>query len=263
MTRRDRALDTSRPQCARVWNYWLGGKDNFAADRALGDEVTAFYPDIITIARESRRFLVRAVTYLAAEAGISQFLDAGPDLPTVDNTHEIAQRIHPNAQVVYVGNDPMVAAHARALLTSRQPGTVGYAEAALRDPDAVVRAAAATLDLTRPVGLMMLGVLGDVTDYDEARSIVRRLTAALAPGSYLVVNDGTNVIDPERRNKATQISIDAGTPYIARHPDQITGYFDGLHLVPPGVVSTTRWRPDPGEHEPAEVDAFCGVARIP
>jgi hypothetical protein len=263
VTDRNRALDTNRPQCARLWNYWLGGKDNFAADRALADQITAFYPEIVTIARESRRFLVRAVTYLAGEAGISQFLDVGTDLPTVDNTHEVAQRIRPHARVVYVDNDPMVAVHARALLTSHAFGVTDYVDADIRDPDTVLRAAASILDLTQPVGLMMLGVLGDVTDYDEARLIVRRLVAGLAPGSYLVVNDGTNVIDPEPRNRATQVSIDAGTPYIARHPDQIAGYFDGLHLVEPGVVSTTRWRPDPGEREPAEVDAYCGVARVP
>jgi hypothetical protein len=256
-------LDSTRPHSARVWNYFLGGKDNFAADRELGDQIIAMFPDITTIARQSRRFLARAVTYLARDIGITQYLDIGTGLPTADNTHEVAQRIKPEARIVYVDNDAMVLANARALLTSDPNGRTDYIDADVRDPDTILHAAASTLDLTKPVGLMMLGILGNVEDYDQARHIVRRLVAALAPGSYLVINDGTNVINPQARNDATKLSIEAGTPYIARHPDQIAGYFDGLDLVAPGVVSTTRWRPDPdGDGEPAEVDVYCGVARI-
>ena len=258
-------LDSSVPQSARVWNYWLGGKDNFAADRALGDQIMQFFPDIVDIARESRRFLTRAVRYLAGDAGIQQFLDIGTGLPTADNTHEVAQRINAHARIVYVDNDPLVLAHARALLTSSPQGSTDYLDADVHEPDAIVRGAKEILDFAEPIGLMMLGILGNVVDYDEARAIVDRLVAALPSGSYLVVNDGTNVINPEARDEATRVSIEAGTPYISRHPDEIAGFFHGLELVKPGVVSSSQWRPDaPADAPaPAEVDVFCGVARKP
>jgi O-methyltransferase involved in polyketide biosynthesis len=256
-------LDTNRPHSARVWNYFLGGKDNFAADRQLGEQVRAVYPQIVEVARVSRAFLGRAVTFLAAEAGIRQFLDIGTGLPTVDNTHEVAQRVDPTCRIVYVDNDPLVLAHARALLTSSSQGVCDYIDADVRDPDAILAGAATTLDFTQPVALTMLGILGNVVDYEQARAIVRRLVDAVPPGSYLVVNDGTNVIQARARDEATQISIDAGVPYIARSPDQIAGFFEGLDLLEPGVVSTSRWRPDPGAGAPDEVDAFCGVARKP
>ena len=259
------ALDTTVPHSARVWNYWLGGKDNFEPDRELGEQIKQFFPEIAVIAQESRRFLARAVTYLAGEAGIRQFLDIGTGLPTADNTHEVAQRVAPDSRVVYVDNDPMVLVHARALLTSSPEGATDYLQADLRNPETILREAARTLDLSRPVALMLLGVLAHITDYDEARSIVDRLMAALPSGSYLVVNDGTNVVDPDARNAATQASIEAGTPYISRHPDTIAGYFHDLELVEPGVVSSNRWRVEPDENGklPDEVDVFCGVGRKP
>lgn len=157
--------------------------------------------------------------------------------------------------------DPLVLVHARALLTGTPEGVTAYLDADVHDPDRILRGAAQTLNFAEPVGLMMLGILGNVEDYDQARAILDRLVSALPPGSYLVVNDGTNIINPEARNEATRISIEAGTPYIARHPDQIEGYFHGLDLVEPGVVSSSRWRPD--DPDPAEVDVFCGVARKP
>lgn len=258
----DNKLDTSQPHSARVWNHWLGGKDTFAVDRELGDQIEAVFPDIVDIARQSRRFLGRAVTYLAGEAGIRQFLDIGTGLPSADNTHQVAQRISPSARVVYVDNDPLVLVHARALLTSHSQGVTDYIEADVRNPDVILRGAARTLDMSQPVGLMMLGIMGNVVDYDEARSIVHRLNTALAPGSYLVINDGTNVVNKAARDEATRLSIEAGTPYIARHPDEIAGFFTDLELVEPGVVSTSRWRPEQSDDEPAEVDVFCGVARI-
>ena len=254
-------LDTSVPSSARVWNYWLGGKDNFAADRELGDQIVKFFPDIIPIAKESRRFLTRAVRYLAGEVGIRQFLDIGTGLPTADNTHQVAQRINPAARIVYVDNDPLVLVHARALLTGSPEGATDYLDADVHDPSSILQGAAKTLDLAEPVGLMMLGILGNVEDYEEARGILDRLVSALPSGSYLVVNDGTNVIDPVARNEATRVSIEAGTPYIARHPDEIARFFQGLELVEPGVVSSSRWRPD--DPDPAEVDVFCGVAQKP
>ena len=255
------SLDASVPHSARVWNYWLGGKDNFAADRELGDQIMQVFPDIVDIAQQSRRFLTRAVRYLAGEVGIEQFLDIGTGLPSADNTHEVAQRINPSARIVYVDNDPLVLVHARALLTSSPQGVTDYLDADVHDPDTTLRGATKILDFTKPIALMMLGILGNVEDYDQARTIVDRLVAALPSGSYLVVNDGTNVINPEARDQATRISIKAGTPYIARHPDQIAGFFHGLDLVEPGVVSSSQWRPD--APAPAEVDVFCGMARKP
>jgi hypothetical protein len=255
-------LNTSVPHSARVWNYWLKGKDNFAADRALGDQIKAVFPDIEGIARESRRFITRAVTYLVREAGVSQFLDVGTGLPTADNTHEVAQRLDPEARVVYVDNDPLVLVHARALLTTSPDGVTEYIEADVRSPDSILDAARRVLDFSQPIALMLIGIMGNVENHDEARAIVRHLVDALPSGSYLVVNDGTNVVDPEARNRATQMSIEAGTPYISRHPDEIAAYFDGLEQVSPGIVSTPRWRPD-GDDEPAEVDVFCGMARKP
>ena len=256
-------IDTTVPHSARVWNVFLNGKDNFDSDRQLAAKIIEAFPDILPIARESRRFLSRAVAYLAGEEGIGQFLDIGTGLPTADNTHEVAQRVNPAARVAYVDNDPLVLAHARALLTTGPAGRTDYIDADVRDPDAILRAAATTLDFARPVGLMMLGILGNVEDHDEARSIVDRLVAALVPGSFLVVNDGTNVVNPAARNKATRLSKEHGAPYIARHPDQIAAYFTGLDLVEPGIVSTSRWRPDDTtDGEPALVDVYSGVARV-
>jgi hypothetical protein len=253
-------LDTDRPHNARVWNYWLGGKDNFAVDREAGDRIRAVYPEIVEVARASRAFLGRAVRYLAGEMGVDQYLDIGTGLPTANNTHDLAQRIIPNARIVYVDNDPLVLTHARALLTSSPEGATAYVDADAHDPDAILHEAAATLDFTRPVALMMLGILGNVTDDDEALSIARRLVDAVPAGSYLVVNDGTNVRDTGR-DTATKISVGLGTPYLPRSPEQIAGFLHGLDLVEPGVVSTPRWRPDPALPEPEELDVFCGVGR--
>jgi hypothetical protein len=237
----------------------------FAADRQFGDQIIQVFPDVLEIARASRRFLTRVVTYLAGEVGMRQFLDIGSGLPTAENTHEVAQRVAPQARVVYMDNDPMVLVHARKLLTSSPQGVTDYIEADVHDPAKILEGAARTLDFTQPVALMMFGILGHVVDYDEARSIVDRLVAAVPAGSYLVVNDGTNVINRAARDAATQASIDAGTPHIARSPEQIAGYLHGLELVEPGVISCPRWRPDPNATGgvPDEVDEFCGVARKP
>jgi S-adenosyl methyltransferase len=255
-------LDTTVPHSARIWNYWLGGKDNFAADRQVGDQVRKVYPEIIEVARASRAFLVRAVRCLAGEAGIRQFLDIGTGLPTADNTHEVAQRVAPESRIVYVDNDPLVLVHARALLTSTPEGVTDYVDADVHDPNTILQAASRTLDFTQPVALMMLGVLGNVIDYDQARSIVKRLVAAVPSGSYLVVNDGTT---SKARDEATQVGSEAGVTYVVRSPEQIVGFFDGLQVLEPGVVCTPRWRPDTGANGdlPAELDVFCGVARKP
>ena len=260
-------IDTTVPHSARIWNYWLGGKDNYPVDRAAGDQYRDIYPEIVEVARASRQFLTRAVRYLAGEAGIRQFLDIGTGLPTADNTHEVAQRVAPDARVVYVDNDPLVLTHARALLASTPQGVTAYIDADLRDPDKIVQGAARTLDFTQPVALMLMGILGHVGDYDEARSIVRRLLDALPSGSYLALDDGTDVVDKAAVEEAQGAYNESGAiPYHPRSPAQIAGFFEGLELVEPGVVSCPRWRPDPADGTgglSAEVDAFGGVGRKP
>jgi O-methyltransferase involved in polyketide biosynthesis len=260
-------LNTGVPHSARVWNYWLGGKDNFPADRAVGDQFREAFPGVVDVARASREFLARAVRYLAGEAGIRQFLDIGTGLPTANNTHEVAQRVAPESRVVYVDNDPIVLAHARALLTSTPEGRTAYVDADLYEPDKILEAAAATLDFDRPVALMLLGIMGHIGDYDEARSIVRRLLDALPSGSYLALDDGTDVIDKSAVEEAQGAYNQSGAvPYHPRSPEEIAGFFDGLELVEPGVVSCPRWRPDPADVSgglPAELDAFGGVGRKP
>ena len=258
-------IDTTVPHSARIWNYWLGGKDNFAVDRAAGDAWAATFPGVRDIARASRSFLTRSIHYLAAEAGIRQFLDIGTGLPTADNTHQVAQRVAPGARIVYVDNDPLVLAHARALLTSTPEGATAYIHADLRDPDKILAEAAETLDFTKPIALILSGVLGHVVDIGEARSIVRGLMDALPSGSYLSLNDGTSVVGGDQVEQATQDYNESGAlPYIQRTPEEIASFFDGLELVPPGVVSCPRWRPDPAPGDwPAEVDAFGGVGRKP
>jgi O-methyltransferase involved in polyketide biosynthesis len=255
-------LDTNVPHSARIWNYWLGGKDNFAVDRAVGDQVREVFPSIVENAQASRAFLVRAVRHLAGEVGIRQFLDLGTGLPTANNTHEIAQSVAPEARIVYVDNDPLVLVHARALLTSSGDGVTDYVDADVRDTDTILREAARTLDLRRPVALVMLGILGNVPDYEEARSIVRRLLAAVPSGSYLVVNDGTDT--SEAIAAGAKVSGEGGHPYALRSPEQIAAYFEGLELVEPGVVPTPHWRPDPHPAGlPPSLDGACGVGRKP
>ena len=253
-------LDTTVPQSARVWNYWLGGKDNFAVDRAVGDQVRAVFPEIVDAARHARAFLRRSVTYLAGEAGIRQFLDVGTGLPTADNTHEVAQRVAPESRIVYVDNDPLVLTHARALLTSTNEGATQYIDADVRDVDGIVAGARKTLDFDKPIALMMLGVMGHVEDSDEARSIVRGLVSRLPSGSYLTMSDGTatseRVIESHR-----QYNESGAVPYHLRSVADFVSFFDGLELVEPGVVPVPDWRPD--DDNRAEVDGYCGVARKP
>jgi len=260
-------IDTTVSHSARVWNYWLGGKDNYPVDREVGDRVAEMYPDIVLLARAARAFLTRAVTYLAGDPGIRQFLDVGTGLPTVNNTHEVAQSIAPESRVAYVDNDPLVLAHARALLTSRPEGVTDYIDADLRDPGTILREAARTLDFAEPVAITLIAILHHITDYDEARSIVNRLMEAVPSGSYLVLSHSTNVIYGAASDEAVGRWNKFGKPpVILRSPEQIAGFFDGLELLEPGVVSTPRWRPDIadiGGGVPREVDQFCGVGRKP
>jgi len=254
-------IDASIPHSARIWNYWLGGKDNFQVDRDAGDAFLAVYPEQREKARACRYFLSRAIRYLAVQEGIRQFLDVGTGLPTADNTHEVAQRIAPESRIVYVDNDPLVLAHARILLTSSREGVTHYVDADLHDPATILAEAAETLDLDRPVALFLIGVLGHVADYDEARSIVRRLLAGLPSGSYLVQCDGTDT-SPAYIAAIEQYRDQGGVPYNVRSATQIAGFYEGLDLVEPGVVPIPQWRPAPSRFSgPADVDEWGGVGR--
>ncbi|MEO3924268.1 SAM-dependent methyltransferase [Micromonosporaceae bacterium B7E4] len=254
-------LDTGVPHSARIWNYWMGGKDHFAADREAGDAYRRHFPGIVPLAKQSRRFLIRAVHHLAAEAGIRNFLDIGTGLPTLDNTHQVAQRAAPESRIVYVDNDPLVLTHARALLSNTTPeGVTGYVDADLHDPDQIIADARNILNFTQPIAVMFMGVLGHVADHEEARSIVARVMAAVPNGSYLVLWDSTNTT--EGFDEAQQGYDDTGAvPYVLRSPEQIERCFDGLTLLEPGIVSISRWRPESPDAEP--VDGFGGIGRKP
>ncbi|WP_328474146.1 SAM-dependent methyltransferase [Actinoplanes sp. NBC_00393] len=256
-------IDTSVPHSARIWNYWLGGKDNFAVDRAAGDEYRRVFPGVVDVARASRQFLTRSIEYLVREAGIRQFLDVGTGLPTADNTHEVAQRIAPGARVVYVDNDPLVLVHARALLTGTAEGVTQYVDADLGDPAAIFAAARTILDFDQPVGLILSGVLGHVDDTGRARAIVRELLEPLPSGSYLSLNDGTSVVSAEIQEAQEGYNETGAMPYKLRSPEEIASFFDGLELVEPGVVPCPRWRPDDRVDTPIDIDAFGGVGRKP
>ncbi|MEU3747397.1 MULTISPECIES: SAM-dependent methyltransferase [Streptomyces] len=247
---------------ARVWNYWLGGKDNYPVDRAVGDQVTAFYPSIGEVARADRAFLGRAVTHLAADAGVRQFLDIGTGLPTADNTHEVAQRVSADSRIVYVDNDPIVLTHARALLTSAPEGVTEYVDADARDPETILAAAGTTLDFSRPVAVLMLGILNFVLDTGEARAIVKTLMDALPSGSYLVLTHPT--LEPELGGEGNKAAMafwneNATPPITARSRADFTSFLDGLDVLDPGVVSCARWRSE----QAAVVAQFGAVGRKP
>ena len=256
-------LDTTVPHSARVWNYWLGGKDHYPADRMVGDQVMAMFPDITRLARADRAFLGRAVLYLAGEAGIRQFLDIGTGLPTANNTHEVAQSIAPDSRIVYVDNDPLVLVHARALLTSTPEGACDYIDADLRDTATILDQAGKTLDFTRPVALMMLGIVGQVPDSARPEAIIGQLMSVMTSGSYLALSDGVNT--SETFTEAVRhYNENSANTYHPRSPEQITGFFAGLELVEPGVVELSRWRPDATPFPDAgEVPGMCGVGRKP
>ncbi|WP_308257822.1 SAM-dependent methyltransferase [Pseudonocardia lacus] len=243
---------------ARIWNYWLGGKDNFAADRAVGDAVKAVAPIISDYAVSSREFLARAVRFLAG-SGVHQFLDVGTGLPTAQNTHEVAQGVTPAAKVVYVDNDPLVLSHARALLRSTSPeGATLFVDADYRYPDDVLAGAAELLDLDQPVAVLFMGVLGYVEEAEEARTIIRRVLDAVPPGSCLALWDATDTSGVARAAASAQAGL--GSPYRLRTVAEIAGWFQGLEVLDPGIVSITRWRAD---GPAAEIDAYGGIARKP
>jgi O-methyltransferase involved in polyketide biosynthesis len=257
-------IDTSRAHPARVYDYWLGGKDNFAADREAAKLALQAYPELAQAVQSNRKFLARAVHFLTGEAGIRQFLDVGTGIPAADNTHQVAQREAPESRVVYVDNDPIVLLHAQALLKSTRQGACDYIQADLHDPDAIVAQAAKTLDLGRPVALMLLAVLQFIRDAEDPYRLVSRLVAALPSGSYLVVSHPTDDFNPNVQGESIK-------RYNERVTDQATlrdragteRFFEGLELVEPGVVGVAKWRPATEVEAGAPSSMWCGVARVP
>jgi S-adenosyl methyltransferase len=258
-------IDTTVPVSARIWNYWMGGKDYYEVDQEAGDQFLAMYPGIADMARASRLFISRAVTYLAGDIGIRQFLDIGTGLPSNDNTHEVAQRIAEDCRVVYVDNDPLVLTHARALLTGKR-GTTDYIDADLNEPDEIIRIAREKLDFSRPVAIMLMGILGHIGNPDEnddhfARSVVDQLKQALPAGGYLALYEATNTVPAH--NEAIRAYNETGAvPYHLRSPEQVVRFFDGLEAVQPGIVPIQDWRPDDSTTAlPRDINAWGGAAR--
>ena len=257
-------FDTSVAHCARVYNYWLGGKDNFAADRAAAEQAIRDSPTIIQNVRANRSFLGRAVRFLAAEAGIRQFLDIGTGIPAGENVHAVAQSAAADARVVYVDNDPIVMSHARALLASRPEGATAYLDADLRDPEKILNGAAATLDLTRPVAVMLLAVLHHIEEDEDPREIVATLMNAVPAGSYLVLSHPASDVDPEPMARmAAGLSAMLNEPVALRSRAEVASYFGGLDLVEPGLVQVQDWRPGWEGEAMGPVALWAGVARKP
>jgi hypothetical protein len=254
-------VDTGAAHPARVYDYWLGGKDNFAADREAGEKAVKAYPDLVVAVRANRAFLGRAVRHLTGEAGIRQFLDIGTGIPSANNTHEVAQTAAPESRVVYVDNDSMVLAHARALLRGTPRGSAAYLHADLRDVDDILSAAAGTLDFAQPIAVMLLAILQYIPDSDDPYGIVSRLMAAVPPGSHLVISHPARDINAEEVSESmreyNERSPERATP---RSHAEVSRFFDGLELVSPGLVAIPEWRPDssaPG----ASIAMWGGVAR--
>jgi len=247
-------VNSSVPNVARVWNCLVGGRDNFEVDRQVAKQLVAAAPVMGQVAPASRAFLHRTVTYLAAEAGIRQFLDIGTGIPTAGNTHEVAQAVDPSCRIVYVDNDPVVLSHARAQLRSSDEGATSYLDADARDTPAVIAGARATLDLARPVGVIMIDILNFLED---AADVLARLAAALAAGSYLAV------MQPSRDERLTVAARRwnqlAATPIFLRDRDEVARWFTGLELIDPGIVEVHRWRPDPGDRDFPEGMPLLGV----
>ncbi len=259
-------IDTSVAHSARVYDYWLGGKDNFAADRALGDAMVQAIPTLPTMARANRNFLARAVRYLAAEAGVRQFLDIGTGIPTAGNVHEVAQEVAPESRVLYVDHDPIVLAHARALMTSTSQGQTEFIMADLRDPEGILTdpALAKTIDLEQPVGLILVGILMYFRNSENPQGMVSTLFDALPSGSYMAITHPTAHFDPPAFEAASAAAAHAGITLVSRSKADIEHFFSGLEIVEPGVVPVLAWHPD-GEppEDPNAAYYWAGVARKP
>jgi hypothetical protein len=257
-------IDVTVAHNARVWNYWLGGKDHFAVDREAGDTVRAMHPGIVEVARADRAFLGRVVRFLVGEAGIRQFLDIGTGLPTAENTHQVAQSAAPECRIVYVDNDPIVLAHARALLTSDSPGGTSYVDADVHEPDTILQTAALTLDFGEPVAIMMLGILNFVLDNADAQAIVKHLLDAVPAGSYLAMSHPTLELGGEGNAEAMRFWNEHATPPIrARSAEEIRLLLTGVELVGPGLVSCSRWRPDEAADNDRQVPHYAAVGKKP
>ena len=257
-------LDTRVAHIARVYDYLLGGKDNFAADRAAAGAMVAAYPDIVSSMKANRAFLTRAVRYLAAQEGMRQFLDIGTGIPASDNTHEVAQSVAPDSRVVYVDRDPVVLIHARALLTSSREGTTDYVEADARDPAAILSRAATVLDFSQPVALMLVAILHFIPDHDRPHEIVSALLDALPPGSMLTITHPCADIDTaETAEAARQFNDRAAEQVRLRGKGEVARFFDGLQLVDPGIVAVQDWRPDNEAAAALRTAVWAGVARKP
>jgi hypothetical protein len=260
-------LNTSVPSPARMYDYWLGGKDNFPVDREAGEAVLQVFPEMRRGVRENRALLGRMVRYLAGEAGIRQFLDIGTGLPTKQNLHEVAQEVAPNSRVVYVDNDPIVMVHARALLQSSPQGVTKYVQADLQDPDKIVKGAEQTLDFSEPIAVTMLMILMLIHDADDPYGIVRRLMDAVPSGSYLAISHpAAGVGGGDIATAYERLAELMGEPPILRDHAEVARFFEGLDMVAPGVVQLHRWRPDPANAESVlhyDVPAYAGVGRKP
>jgi hypothetical protein len=262
----DPRLDIGVPHVARVYDYWLSGKDNFRADRVAGEEAIKAFPGIRLSAQANRAFLRRTVRYLTGSEGIRQFLDIGTGLPSASNTHEVSQAVAPESSVVYVDNDPLVLAHARALLTSRPEGQTAYLDADLREPDTILEQAAGTLDFSRPVAIMLLAILHYIPELADARRTVARLIDAVPPGSFLVISHAATDLLPDDTaafEKALNAHLPADHHHVARSHDMVTGFFDTVELVEPGLVRVSDWRPDSPEEAATPTILWGGVARKP
>jgi hypothetical protein len=264
-----RQINTSVAHPARRYDYWLGGKDNFPADREAGDAVAAAFPSVRTGVIENRRFLCRAVRFLAGELGVRQFLDIGTGIPTSPNVHEVAQSLVPDSRIVYVDNDPIVLMHARALLTTAPEGATAYLDADLREPDKIIGHPdlLRTLDLSQPVALMLVAILHFILDADDPYGIVARLVDAMPSGSYMVVTHVTNdLMPPEVFARIDAANAAGGIPFRFRTRDEFARFFDGLELVRPGIQSISEWRAeDEVKPRPSAADTatYGAVARIP
>jgi hypothetical protein len=259
------AYDTTVAHPARVYNYWLGGKDNFRADREVGDQTKAAYPGIVTGVQEQRQVLASAVRYLVTRAGIRQFLDIGTGLPVANNTHEVAQSLAPESRIVYVDNDPMVLAHARALLTSTPEGACAYLDADIRDTGKLLDAAAELLDFSQPVALMLIGILQLIPDSDDPAGIVARLLGAAPSGSWLaIVQPANDVAADQMTNLVKRYNAGVSTATTLRNHAEVSAFFAGTEVIPPGVVQLHRWHPgEPARPAAGEVPAYVGLGRKP
>jgi hypothetical protein len=256
-------FDTSVAHPARVYDYWLGGKDNFEADRKAAEEVIAVRPSILRDIRANRAFLGRAVRYLAGTAGIRQFLDIGTGIPAAGNTHQVAQGVAPASRIVYVDNDPIVLVHARALLTSNAEGATDYIDGDLRDPEPILTAAAKTLDFTQPVAVLLIGVLHLISDEEDPGGIITRLMAAVPPGSYLALTQPASDVNAAQvAEGAKRYNSHVATKQTRRSHAETLRFFDGLEVIEPGVVQVHRWHPDPEDTDlESDVSGWGGAAK--